>query len=233
MDRVRIDNEPTGSATYYMAESPHIYGERLYEIEQAGEVEISSVRMDVGKEKGKSWHDVRSAAEYHDLIWKTKGEEVFACVFDLIKTTEGADPQAGFKVTVGLDFVSKRLTLQVDPSLGEDEKKHLAEFYSMLTDENYFVNRAMDELGEELAGIKGLSRIGKAALVALIVILVAGILLSDEDPEAGPNGLTLLLCAVTLFISLADRLRQHLIKRTVKKKYDELAKRNSSYPEEN
>ena len=228
MDRVRIDNEPRGSATYYMAESPYVYGERIYEIEKMGDVVIISAQMDIGKCKGNSWRVVRSAEEYHDLIWKTKGEEVFACSFDLMLIRDPAEDQTGFPVKVTLDFLSKRLTLQVDPSLDADEKKHLADFYDMLTDEDYYLEQAIDEIGKELTGIKRFSIVGKVAFSALIIILMTGIILFDNEPEAEPSILTIVLGALPMIISICDGIRQHLLRRTVQRKLDALSKRKLS-----
>lgn len=233
MDRVRIDNEPRGSATYYMAESPHVYGERIYEIEKMGDVSITSVQADVGKSKGNGWRDVRSAEEYHDLIWKTIGEEVFACIFDLIIHTDAEAAREGFQATVKLDFISKRLTLQVDPSLGADDKKQLADFYDMLTYEDYYMEQIIDEIGEELVGIKRLSIVGKAAFAALIVILILGTILSDNYPDAGPNLFTIVPGAISIIISIIDGIHQYLLKRAAQKKLDELSMKTNSNAETN
>lgn len=206
-----------------MAESPHVYGERIYEIEKMGDAHVVSVQMDVGRNKGNGWREVRSAEEYHDLIWKTRGEEVFACIFDLIVRTGTEAAREGFPATVKLDFISKRLTLQVDPSMGADDKKQLADFYEMLTDEDYYLERIIDEAGEELAGIKRLSLVGKAAVAALFVILIAGAILSGNDPDAGPDLFTILLGALPLIISIGDGIHQYLLKRAAQKKLDELS----------
>lgn len=224
MDRVRLENEERGSATYYMAESPHAYGERIYEIEKMQDIEIASVRMDVGLKQGASWRYVHSEEEYKRLIWKTKGEEVYQCIFDILKLKDASDNQSGLPITVKLDFLKKRLTLQVDPDLIAQEKNQLSEFYEMLTEENYYLDREVDRLGEELASIKNLSMIGKGALIAAFVLLVVWIFISDEDLEAEPSLITPILGVISMLISVSDGIRQQLLRRACKRKLSDIQK---------
>ena len=218
MDRVDIDNEPRGSATYYMAEAPHIYGERIYEMANLHELDIISVRMDIGLEQDASWRDVGSEEEYVELIWKTSGAEVYACVFDVVKHIEKNGNQGKLPIKIKLEFMSKRLKLQVDPDLDAQGKKQLAEFFRMLTDEDYFLDRQIELLEEEVTGIRMFSKLGKGTLVLMAILVVAWFIISDDAPDAGLTPLIDILWGFTLLLSLADGVRQQMIKRAAKRK---------------
>ena len=223
MDRVTIDNEPRGSATYYMGDSPHVYGERIFKMAFFKEIDIISAHMDVGREQGASWRDVNSLAEYDDIIWKTSGAEIYSCVFEIKKRTGGKDDRDGLPITVTLEFPSKRLNLQVDPNLDMREKKQLAEFFDILTDEEYFLEHEKGMIKEEPGWQKYLGLNVKTELVILGIFLFGWLLTCGDRGE--PSLISTALCVAAILICTGDMVRRHLIKRASKRKLAEVNKR--------
>lgn len=215
-----MDNEPRGSATYYMGDSPHVYGERIFKMAFFEEIDIISARMDVGREQGASWRDVNSLAEYDDLIWKTTGAKVYSCVFEIRKRTGGKDSKEGLPITVTLEFPSKRLNLQVDSNLDTRDKKQLAEFFDILTDEEYFLEHEKEMIKEEPGWQRYLGLNIKTELVILGLFLFGWLLIVGDNGE--PNLISTALCAASVLFCTADIVRRQLIKRAFKKKKAEV-----------
>ena len=162
MDRVKLDDEKKGSVTYYMAESPYVYGERLYEMQKMQDIQIISVKANIGRKPETSWRDISTEEEYKDIIWKAKGPEVYMCVFSVVKSI-GTD-EDNLPVTVMLDFEKKRLTLETEPYLNAEKELHLSEFLDMLTYENYYIDKEIKKMGEGLTLVKHINNIGRAVL---------------------------------------------------------------------
>ena len=165
MDRVDIPGEAPGCATYYMGAGPEEYGSRLYEMERFSGAVIRSAFIDIGLERTEPTQPISSQDEYEDLIWKTKGKSIYSCRFDV--TYKDLD------VIVIPDFEAKRLTLRVDPGISSEQKTRLAEFFEILTEPDYYEDRKMEELEEELKIPRILQ--GLVALSAVFLLVTSGL----------------------------------------------------------
>ena len=165
MDRVNIPDEAPGSATYYMGFAPEEYGTRLYEMEYYGDAVIQKALMDIGSQRTKPYQVISSSKEYEELIWKSKGRMIYSCRFEV--TYKNLD------VIVMPDFETKRLTLEVDPTINQKQRLQLAEFFEILTEPDYYEVKELEEIEDELR-IPELFR--RMAIVALVIMIITAAL---------------------------------------------------------
>ena len=165
MDRVIIPGEAPGSATYYMGFAPEEYGTRLYEMEYYGDAVIQKALMDIGSQRTKPYQVVSSSREYEDLVWKSKGRTIYSCRFEVA--------YKNLDVIVMPDFETKRLTLEVDPTINQKQRLQLAEFFEILTEPDYYEVKELEEIEDELR-IPELFR--RMAIVALVIMIITAAL---------------------------------------------------------
>jgi len=200
-------NNAESSATYEMSFAPDKYGACIYEMDNRGDAVIREALMDIGKRRTLPHQTLHSAKEYKDLVNSISGR-VYSCRFKV--TYKDVD------VTVVLDFETKELTLQVDPDIDPQQKTHLAEFFGILSDPEYYAQKdleEMEEIEEELQIPVYLKRLAMAAGVILIVTISLDLL--NAFPEF--DKLWGYLKWISLFLVVAYFVGIDLKKRQVKR----------------
>lgn len=210
MDRVSIPNEKPGSATYYMGMAPEEYGASIYEMEHYGDATIRRVMMDIGKSRTQPHVEIRSRQEFDDLIWKTQGVTVYSCRFEI--TSIPKNDAKPIDVMVIIDFISKRITLEVDPTKVWDQKQksHLADFFNILTEPDYYEVKELERIEEELQIPNLFKTINILAFIVFAATMSLDLLgvfddesaISSTVPSLINGGSLLYICGYRTFVEI-------------------------------